>query len=87
MKADKKEITRLLNTAKGQMDGISRMIEGNAYCIDVSNQILATIALLKKVNHEILEAHLHSCVINAETKEEKEVKLTEISEVIKKLLK
>ena len=39
---------RLLRTARGQVDGIIRMLEEGRYCIDISNQILATEALLKK---------------------------------------
>ena len=62
MKADKKKITRLLKTAKGQIDGILKMIEDDRYCIDISNQILATNSILKKANLEILKAHLENCV-------------------------
>ena len=40
----------LLKTARGQVDGILRMVEEDRYCIDVSKQVLATIALLKKAN-------------------------------------
>ena len=39
---------RLLRTARGQVDGIIRMLEEGRYCIDISNQILATEALLKR---------------------------------------
>ena len=52
MKADKKEVSRLLKTARGQMDGILKMVEEDRYCVDISNQLLATIAILKKANKE-----------------------------------
>ena len=71
MHADKKHIKRLLNTAKGQIEGISKMIDDDKYCIEISNQILASIAILKRVNMEILEAHLNHCVLNAENYEDK----------------
>lgn len=87
MKADKKTVIRLLNTAKGQIDGIINMINEDKYCIEVSNQILSSIAILKRANIEILDAHLNSCVINANTKEEKEEKMLEISELLKKVIK
>lgn len=61
MKAEQQNIKRLLNTAKGQIDGLNKMIDDDKYCIDISNQIMATIAILKKVNIEILDAHL-KCV-------------------------
>jgi len=87
MQADKKQIIRLLNTAKGQIEGIVRMINDDKYCIEISNQILASIAILKKANIEILEAHLNNCVVNAETFEERERKMIEVSEILKKVIK
>lgn len=86
MKADKKNVIKLLNTAKGQLDGIVKMIEDDKYCIDVSNQILSSIAILKRANVEILEAHLNHCVVNAESIEEKEEKMQEISSILKKVM-
>ena len=65
MTADNSKITRLLKTARGQIDGILKMIDENRYCIDVSNQIMACQAILSKVNKEVLHAHISSCVINS----------------------
>ena len=42
MKADKQKITRLIKTARGQLDGILRMVEEDRYCIDISQQLMAT---------------------------------------------
>ena len=42
MQADKSQITRLLKTARGQIDGILKMIDDDRYCVDISNQIMAT---------------------------------------------
>ena len=86
MKAEQQNIKRLLNTAKGQIDGVNKMIDDDKYCIDISNQIMATIAILKKVNIEILDAHLKCCVLHADDRE-REAKISEISEVLKKALK
>ena len=87
MKADKTQIKRLLNTAKGQIEGILKMIDEDVYCIDISNQILASAAILKRANIEILDAHLKHCVVNASSQEEKEEKMLEISNVLKKVIK
>lgn len=87
MNADKTKINRLLNTAKGQINGIQKMIDNNEYCIDIVNQIMATIAILKKTNSEILDAHLHHCVLNAKNNEDLEKKMDEISEIIRKAMK
>lgn len=87
MQANKELVQRLFNTAKGQIEGMQKMVNENQYCIEISNQILATIAILKRINIEILDAHLHNCVLNATTNEEKEIKMNEISEVLKKAIK
>lgn len=87
MQADKQKITRLLKTARGQMDGILRMVEENRYCIDISQQLMATEAILNKVNKEILTAHLKNCVTHAETEAEKEEKIDELVSMLGKILK
>ena len=58
MQADKKKVGTLLKTARGQIDGILNMIEEDRYCIDISHQLMATMAILNKANKEVLSAHL-----------------------------
>ncbi len=65
MRADSKAIARLLKTARGQMDGILKMIEEDRYCVDISNQLMATQSILTKANREILKAHIGGCVQEA----------------------
>lgn len=87
MKADRATVERLLRTARGQIDGILKMIEDDRYCVDISNQILATDALLKKANCEVLSAHMKSCVKNAETQEEKDKKIDELISILMRVSK
>jgi len=75
---------RRLKTIEGHLKGVIRMVEEDAYCIDVIRQIQAVEAALKKVNAQILEEHLNSCVITAirgDSELERERVLREISEV------
>ncbi len=65
MKADQTAVMRLLKTARGQLEATLRMVEENRYCVDISNQLLATIALLRKVNEQVLDAHVRHCVLEA----------------------
>ena len=65
MKADHAQVTRLLKTARGQIDGILKMVEEDRYCLDVSNQLMATQSILTKANKEILKAHIGGCVQEA----------------------
>lgn len=85
MKADHKKVNRKVNIARGQLEGISKMIAEDAYCLDISNQILATIALLKSVNHEILSAHLEHCIFSS-TETELREKLIEIDTLLKRIV-
>ena len=88
MKADKKTVSRLLNTAKGQINGILKMIEEDQYCIDISNQILASIAILKKANQEVIKAHLESCVKESFIEgADTEQKIEEVMQIIAKVSK
>ena len=87
MKADKTKINRLINTAKGQLNGISKMIEEDRYCMDISNQIMATQAILTKVNEEILRAHMNHCVKEAFEKGNGEEKVDEIINILNKMYK
>ncbi len=73
-----------LKTAKGQIEGIARMIEEDRYCIDVSNQIQATIALLKKTNLIILKQHMNTCVADAVRSRKAEGKIDEITALLEK---
>jgi len=87
MKADKDKINRLLKTASGQIEGISKMVEENRYCMDISNQILAVQSILKKANNEILKAHMHMCVKQAFREGNEEEKIDEIISLVNKLNK
>ena len=75
---------RRLKTVEGHLRGVIRMVEEDAYCIDIIRQIQAVEAALNKVSAKILEDHLNSCVITAiqgNDKKERERVLKEISEV------
>lgn len=88
MNCERKQAIKYLKTVRGQVDGILKMIEDDRYCIDISNQISASTALLKKANVEILQGHLNSCLIKAiENNEELDDKMNEIHDVLLKISK
>ena len=75
---------RRLKTIEGHLRGIIRMVDEDAYCIDVIRQIQAVESALNKVSTRILEGHLNSCVITAiegQDQSERERVLKEITEV------
>ena len=66
MGADRKQdIVRRLRSVEGHVRGIERMVDEDAYCVEVVNQILAVQRALKKVSALVLDQHLHSCVTHA----------------------
>ena len=90
MRADSKTVLRQLKTAKGQLEGIIKMVEENRYCIDISNQVLATRALLERTNRIILESHIEGCILDAAatgSEEDRKEKISELSNMIKKMMK
>ncbi len=89
MNDEQKNAVRLIKTCRGQLDGIINMIESGRYCIDISNQLMASQSLLKKAQKNIIHQHLNHCVADAlesGSKEEAHKKSEEISELIGKLL-
>ncbi len=81
------EIMNLLKTSKGQIEGIMKMIEDERYCVDISKQILAVQALLKKTNLQILDRHIKSCVKQAFEEGHGDEKVDEIIEILDKYAK
>lgn len=61
----KKECLKRMSYLKGHLDGIKKMIEKDAYCIDVIKQNKAVINALHKVNELILGSHFDTCVMGA----------------------
>jgi len=82
MKADADKVNRLLKTARGQIDGILNMVEQDQYCIAIANQILAAQSVLKRVNQEILRAHMEGCVLEAFASDNPKIKEEKIEEII-----
>ncbi len=87
MRAEKETVIRLLKTARGQIDGILSMIDEDRYCCDISNQLMATEAILRKVNREVLHAHIGNCVKEAIDSGDADEKLNEIRNLVDKLMK
>ncbi len=90
MHADKANTIRKLKTVGGQIDGLIKMVEDDRYCIDISNQVMASISILKNINKEVLSAHLNHCVYEAlknDDPEDAKEKLAEIEGIINKLNK
>ena len=87
MQADHNTVIRLLKTARGQIDGILRMVEEDRYCLEISQQLMATEAMLNRANKEVLSAHLKHCVQEAASDQQRDEKIDEFIATLNKLMK
>lgn len=86
MNQEKKQALQALKTARGQIDGIIKMIEDGRYCIDISNQIFASSAMLKRANLLILKQHMNHCVLEAAEQGQGSEKIEEVIEILSKIM-
>ena len=63
----KKDVLKRMRYASGHLKAVERMVEDDAYCMDIINQNHAVIEALKKVNQLILEGYLGECAWDAMT--------------------
>jgi len=65
MEEQDKEISVALKKAQTHLGNVIKMVEEKEYCIDIMQQNLAVMGLLKSANNRLMERHLHSCFANA----------------------
>jgi len=87
MNEEKQKAVQSLKTARGQIDGIIKMIEDGRYCMDVSNQIAAASALVKKSQVLILKQHIAHCVAAAIEAGDSDEKMDEVMKILEKVVK
>ena len=88
--ADKEQIVARLRRIEGQVRGLQRMVDDDAYCIDILTQVSATTRALHAVATGLLDDHLAHCVRDAiRTGDEQEIatKLSEASGAIDRLVR
>lgn len=78
-----KAIENRINRISGQLNGVKKMINENAYCNDILMQICAISSALKGLSGEILKEHLHSCVVEGISNGDQSV-LDEVVELFKR---
>lgn len=88
-KRDETESKRLLNRLsriEGQIRGIRRMVENDAYCPDILIQASAVSAAINAFNRELLSAHIHTCVAN-DIREGKDEVIDELVDTIQRMMR
>ncbi len=75
-----------LKRIEGQVRGLQRMLEENAYCADILTQAAAVNAALNAFSRDLLERHLKSCVVR-DIRSGDDGAVTELTELLRKLMK
>ncbi len=83
----KDDLQKRLRRIEGQVRGLHRMVEDDAYCIEVLTQISAATRALQAVAVGLLEDHLAHCVIDAARSGDPTAKVREASDAIARLVR
>lgn len=83
--SEKKALLNRLSRIEGQIRGISKMVDDDAYCIDIITQINAASGALSGLTKVLLEEHIRTCVAD-DVREGRTEKLEELTETLRKLM-
>ncbi|MBQ7036703.1 MAG: metal-sensing transcriptional repressor [Clostridia bacterium] len=83
---EKKRLINRLSRIEGQIRGIRTMIEEDAYCPDVLNQVSAASSALSAFSRELLSSHIRTCVTEDVQKGNAE-KTEELLQLLQKMMR
>ena len=81
-----KSLINRLSRIEGQVRGIRKMVENDAYCVDILTQVSAIQAALNGFNRELLSNHIRTCVMN-DIKNGNDEIVDELVQTLQKLMK
>lgn len=84
--AEEKDLITRLNRIEGQIRGIRKMVENDAYCVDILTQVSAASCALNSFTKVLLSEHIKSCVTE-DIRNGGEEKVDELVKVLQKLMK
>ena len=84
--ADRRKLVNRLSRIEGQIRGIKKMLENDAYCNDILIQSAAVSAAVNAFNRELLSNHIHSCVVR-DIREGNDEVVDELMATLQKLMK
>jgi CsoR family transcriptional regulator, copper-sensing transcriptional repressor len=73
-----------LKRLEGQVRGIARMVEDDAYCIDVLTQLQAVSAACDALGLLLLDDHVRTCLVDAVGRSDEEAKMVELTAAIRR---
>ena len=85
---DKQLLENRLNRIEGQVRGVRRMVDEEAYCVDVLTQIASVVSALEKVGTILLKDHVEHCVRESiEKGEGADAKIEELTAAVERFLR
>ena len=85
---DKELLQNRLKRIEGQVRGVQRMVDEEAYCVDVLTQIASVVSALEKVGTILLKDHVEHCVRESiENGEDAEEKIEELTAAVERFLR
>ncbi len=84
--AEYKSLLNRLSRIEGQVRGVRKMVESDAYCTDILVQVSAISAALNAFNRELLSEHIRTCVAD-DIRVGKDETVDELVSVLQKLMK
>ena len=85
---DKEPLQNRLRRIEGQVRGVQRMVDEEAYCIDVLTQIASVVSALEKVGTILLKDHVEHCVRESvENGEKTDEKIEELTAAVERFLR
>ena len=82
---EKKKLINRLSRIEGQIRGLRRMVENDAYCVDILTQSAAAKSAFSAFNRELLRRHIEGCVVRDIKNGDED--LDELMDIIGKLMK
>jgi DNA-binding FrmR family transcriptional regulator len=77
------DVLKRLAYIEGHLSGVRKMIEADTYCVDVLKQTYAIRRAIEKMEAQMLDGHLHHCVIDAIREGKAEESITELIDLYK----
>jgi DNA-binding FrmR family transcriptional regulator len=85
---DKELLQNRLKRIEGQVRGVQRMVDEEAYCVDVLTQIASVVSALEKVGTILLKDHVEHCVRESiENGEDADEKIEELTAAVERFLR
>jgi DNA-binding FrmR family transcriptional regulator len=84
---DRKELLNRLRRIEGQVRGIQRLVEGEAYCLDILQQVEAMTAAADGVAMLVLEDHIDGCLAHAIDSGQGQPYVDEVMQVVRRAVR